>query len=214
MTSNFHKAFAAVLLTGAVALAGPSFAAAAGTAVGPSAPASGTPSAVPDATSIPAPATDPAGIATPQAGHAGDAATGKLGGNAETGIKAPGGTVDAAGTLGADNNVNATPAGQTGAAQTGPKAQDEANGAGNSPESSTSGVAANESGGTEAIGAGLGKTATPAKGLSKTAKARVNRNEMKITSELNRQSASSTGNANPSNQASTNPGGEGAIQTP
>jgi hypothetical protein len=210
MTSNFHKAFAAVLLTGAVALAGPSFAAAAaggaaGTAVGPSAPAAtGTPSAVPDATSIPAPATGPAGIATPQAGHAGDAATGKLGGNAETGVKAPGGTADAAGTLGADNNVNTTPAGQTGT-----KAQDEANGAGKSPESSTNGVAENE-----AIGAGLGKTATPAKGLSKTAKARVNRNEMKITSELNRQAAASTGNANPSNQASTNPGGEGAIQTP
>jgi hypothetical protein len=53
---------------------------------------------------------------------------------------------------------------------------------------------------------------TPARGLGKAAMARVDANERKITSELNRASAASTGNANASNQASINTGSDQNIQ--
>ena len=47
---------------------------------------------------------------------------------------------------------------------------------------------------------------TPARGLGKAGTARVDRDERRITAELNRASAASTGNANASNQASINAG--------
>jgi len=53
---------------------------------------------------------------------------------------------------------------------------------------------------------------TPARGLKGTAMKRVDDNERKVTAELNRASASSTGNANASNQASINSGVDSNIQ--
>ena len=53
---------------------------------------------------------------------------------------------------------------------------------------------------------------TSARGLKGTAMKRVDQNERKITAELNRASASSTGNANASSQASLNPGSDQNIQ--
>ena len=53
---------------------------------------------------------------------------------------------------------------------------------------------------------------TPARGLKGTAMKRVDTNERRITAELNRASASSTGNANASNQASISTGSNQNIQ--
>ena len=53
---------------------------------------------------------------------------------------------------------------------------------------------------------------TPARGLKGAAMKRVDQNERKITSELNRASAASTGNANAASQASLNPGSDQNIQ--
>jgi len=53
---------------------------------------------------------------------------------------------------------------------------------------------------------------TPAKGLNKAATAKVDEKEKLITAELNRASASSTGNAAASNQASISDGGANTTQ--
>jgi hypothetical protein len=59
---------------------------------------------------------------------------------------------------------------------------------------------------------GVQSKSTPARGLKGTAMKRVDDNERKITAELNRASASSTGNANASNQASISSGVDSNIQ--
>jgi hypothetical protein len=53
---------------------------------------------------------------------------------------------------------------------------------------------------------------TSARGLKGAAMKRVDQNERKITAELNRASATSTGNANASNQASLGSGSDQNIQ--
>ncbi len=60
------------------------------------------------------------------------------------------------------------------------------------------------------FGLDLKNTSTRAAGLSRTARARVAENERTITSELNRASAASTGNANPAMRAAV----PGVVNTP
>ena len=92
-----------------------------------------------------------------------------------------------------------------------------ASAAGNSSSYGASGSASASASGSSAADkptflSSVQSKSTPARGLKGTAMKRVDANERKITAELNRASATSTGNASASSQASINAGSNPNIQ--
>jgi hypothetical protein len=191
MIRTLNKSLATVLLCGAVGLAGSAFAQAGGAAGGG---AAGNPAA------------------------AGSTGPGAIGGTAGSINANSGATTSGIGNAGSEigpGNTNANGAGTT---HTGPGQID-------TPKSANANTSSKTTSGTDSTLASnasqtdkpdfLGNVqskSTPARGLKGAAMKRVDTNERRITAELNRASASSTGNANASNQASISTGSNQTIQ--
>ena len=122
---------------------------------------------------------------------------------------------------GAANNeaVGGSPTGSSiavGGVHTGPGQIERSTGTAANSNSSSYGASGNASASaTEekpAFLSGVQSKSTPARGLKGTAMKRVDDNERKITAELNRASATGTGNANAASQASIETGSNPNIQ--